>query len=132
MGLDRAGMHRRAAVFAALVAVVFNILLPQGFMPAGQGAPGLVLCTGSGPVRIASDLGAPAAKPVKTPNSKSGDGPCAFAGHGAAPPLSAAPILASEAAVWSPVARPAQAAPAPNLALAAPPPQSHAPPAAPI
>lgn len=80
--------HRALLALAAL-AVALKVLLPPGFMVAGEGAPfPLVICTGAG-TEVAHQDGAPSA-----PAGKAGhDAPCAFAGHGAgaAPPSLAAP-----------------------------------------
>ena len=123
-----AGLSRGAAIFAAVIALVLNVLVPPGFMADSHGAPGLVLCTGHGPVVIASDLDG-LIKDAGSHDSKSkGDGPCAFTGHGAAPPLAAAPVLASLTVSWSSVPEPVSTASVAVPSLAAPPPPSHGPP----
>jgi hypothetical protein len=118
----------KVAVFTAILAVAVNVLVPAGFMPGAPGAPGLVLCTGHGPVQIASDLTG-LSKASGSHDSKShADGPCAFTGHGAAPPLAVSPFLSSEAATWLPFVEHSRQAFAVAPFLAAPPPPSHAPP----
>lgn len=130
-GVSWTGVRRGAAIFAAVLALALNVLVPPGFMAGGPEAD-LVLCTGHGPVQIASDLGG-LDKALGSHGSKSSDdGPCAFTGHGAAPPLAVSPVLASEAAAWTPVVDPSRRALAVAPALAAPPPPSHAPPAVPV
>ena len=77
---------------------------------------------------IASDLGG-LIKDAGSHDSKSkGDGPCAFTGHGAAPPLAAAPVLASLTVNWRYAPRPIRTATVAAPPLAAPPPPSQGPP----
>jgi hypothetical protein len=128
MGFDPTGWRKRAAIIAAMFAIALNILVPQGFMTGGgSAAAGLVLCTGSGPVRIASDLFGKPSKAPAAPASQDA-GPCAFAGHAAPPPLTLAPTLVSQAAVWSPLSLTWPATRAANPSLAAPPPEAIGPP----
>lgn len=123
-----AGLSRGAAIFAAVIALVLNVMVPPGFMAGGQGAPGLVLCTGHGPVMIASDLDGLVKGDGSHDSKSKGDGPCAFTGHGAPPPLAAAPVLASLAVSWSSVPEPVSTASFVRPSLAAPPPPSRGPP----
>ncbi len=67
-------------------------------MPAGGSAPGIMLCTGSGPVMIASDLIAGSHKAPQGPSKP--DGPCAFSGHAAPAPLAEARVLQAMAFAW--------------------------------
>lgn len=75
-------------MLVALLALVFQALIPPGYMlAAGQGtAPVITICTGHGPLSLAdrSDRHAP-------PDRRKGAGVCAFAGHGAAPVLNTQP-----------------------------------------
>jgi len=119
-------------MFAAVLALALNVLVPPGFMSGGQGAPGLVLCTGHGPVLLASDLGGLNKSSGSHSSKSKSEGPCAFTGHGAAPPLSVPPVLTSEASTWTPVLEPTRQPLVLARALAAPPPPSHAPPAVPV
>ncbi|HVY33546.1 MAG TPA: DUF2946 family protein [Caulobacteraceae bacterium] len=109
------------------MALVLNVLVPPGFMAGGQGAHGLVLCTGHGPVMIASDLDGLIKGSGSHDSKSNAGGPCAFTGHGAPPPLAAAPVLASLAVSWSFVPGPVSASVA-VPSLAAPPPPSRGPP----
>lgn len=127
-GVTWASLSRGAAIFAAVIALVLNVMVPPGFMAGGQGAPGLVMCTGHGPVMIASDLDG-LFKDAGSHDSKSkGDGPCAFTGHGAPPPLAEAPVLASLPVSWSSAPESAWPASVAAPSLAAPPPPSRGPP----
>ncbi|HXQ09977.1 MAG TPA: DUF2946 family protein [Caulobacteraceae bacterium] len=108
----------------AALALVMQVLVPQGFMFSGNpSSPGLVICTGHGPLVLSGDHG----QPGKAPRP-SQDRPCGFAAHGAAsePPtaLSASAIAFYAAATE---AAPAHVV-APGRGLAAPPPPSRAPP----
>lgn len=101
-------------------------------MAGGQAASGLTLCTGHGPILIDSGQGG-LSKASGSRDSKShGDGPCAFTGHGAAPPLAVTPILTSEATTWIPFVARSRKVFTIAPVLAAPPPPSHAPPAVPV
>jgi hypothetical protein len=116
---------RRWSIALAALALIMQVLVPQGFMISGggSGAPSLVICTGHGPLFSPSDHG----QPAKAPKSKP-DMPCGFAGHGVTttPP---APLAAAATPVETTPAVVARAFDmAPGLGLAAPPPQSHAPP----
>jgi hypothetical protein len=120
-----------AAPFA-LAALLMQVLIPQGFMPSSDPArPGLVICTGHGPLDLA-DAASKHGAPAKAPGRMM-DGPCGFAGHGAA---SAPPITPSLAMAMVFVARPLAvrlpSSLAPGLGLAAPPPPALGPPASPI
>ncbi len=81
-----------AAVLTALLALLFQALIPPGYMlAAGRTGPAaVVICTGHGPLRLAgrTDRQIP-------PGKQKAAGVCTFAGHGAAP-LLAAPRLATE------------------------------------
>jgi hypothetical protein len=119
-----AGVRRWAACLAML-ALLAQVLAPQGFMVARQGGmPAIVICTGHGPVLSRDDLGG---HPAKPPKAKP-DMVCGFAGHGlglAASP----PLMVSRAMAWSPPVLVAAGADlAPGRGLAAPPPPSQGPP----
>ena len=110
-------------VTLAALALTIQLLVPQGYMVStDQGSPGLVICTGHGPLRLYDHHRAPGKAP------KSSDAPCAFAGHGTAtaPPPAASPVAVSFEYVQRPLARTFDLAP--GRGLAAPPPPSHAPP----
>jgi hypothetical protein len=92
-------------MLAALVALLFQALIPPGYMLAsGQGSgPTVTICTGHGPLRIDDPAGRHA-----PPRKGKAAGICAFAGHGA-PPIPAAsprpaPIRWSLAAPSGPAA----------------------------
>ena len=116
---------RRCFIALASLALLIQVLVPPGFMvSANAGAPSLVICTGHGPLLVADVLGKSGKTPKSTP-----DAPCGFAAHGAsAPPPSplwvrTTPVrLSTKVIAWTVDA-------APGRGLAAPPPQSHAPPA---
>jgi hypothetical protein len=115
----------RWAAGLAMLALLVQVLVPQGFMVARQGGlPAVVICTGHGPVLSRDDLGG---HPVKSPKAGA-DMACGFAGHGlglAASP----PLMASQATVWSaPLLIASSADLAPGRGLAAPPPPSQGPP----
>jgi hypothetical protein len=108
-----------------MLALLVQVLVPQGFMVARQGGlPAVVICTGHGPVLSRDDLGG---HPAKSPKAKP-DMVCGFAGHGlglAATP----PLMVSKAMAWSaPVLIAASADLTPGRGLAAPPPPSQGPP----
>lgn len=130
-GVSWTGVRRGAVIFAAVLALALNVLVPPGFMAGGPEA-GLVLCTGHGPVQIASDLGGLDKASGSHGSKSSGDGPCAFTGHGAAPTLAVSPVLTSTSAIWIPFVEPLRQALITALPLAAPPPPSQAPPAVPV
>jgi hypothetical protein len=75
-------------VLVALVALVFQALIPPGYMLAADrdNGPQVTICTGHGPL----SLGDPADRHAPPGKDKSA-GVCAFAGHGAAPVLAASP-----------------------------------------
>jgi hypothetical protein len=124
-GWTEAAVSRRWLAAFAVLALLVQALLPQGYMfSATSGAPpSLVICTGHGPLVLSVDHGAPA-KPAKS----SHDAPCIFAGHG--PLVAAAPTLLQRSLKVS-FLEPAVARPydlLPGLGLAAPPPPSQGPP----
>ncbi len=84
------GQRRQAAaVLVALLALLFQALIPPGYMLAAEsgGTPSVTICTGHGPLTIGdpNDRHAP-------PGKEKAAGVCAFAGHGAAPILAASPL----------------------------------------
>lgn len=95
--VGRAGWRKGAACFGALLALFVNLLIPQGYMTGGA-SHGIVLCTGSGPVMIASDLIPGSHKAPRGPSKP--DGPCAFAGHAGPASLADAPVLQDMAFAW--------------------------------
>jgi hypothetical protein len=107
----------------ATLALAMQVLVPRGYMVSqDRASPGLVICTGHGPLRLADRHQAPGKAP------KSSDAPCAFAAHGVStPPPSLTPLAmvsfgyASDVVTWTFDL-------APGRGLAAPPPQSRAPP----
>lgn len=112
----------------ALLALAFNVLVPQGFMTvAGSGGIRIVICTGAGAVTalVAADADHPHGD---TARGHAQD--CAFAGHAAppAPPLAPALLLQRFAIVAAPVAA-WRIGLFPGRGMAAPPPPSQAPPA---
>lgn len=119
-----AGLLQSLAAHAAILALAFGALVPQGYMTDVSAGPGIVLCTGSGPVRVAADL---VGHPDKTPAAK-GDMACVFAGHGLGSPLAAAPVLPAQTVVWAPQPERAGAAQLPRPGPAAFPPPAIGPP----
>ena len=115
-------MEQRWLYALAALALLIQVLVPQGFMVnADHGAPGLVICTGHGPLTLGQHDHS-----GKAP--KSASNPCAFAAHGgAAPPPSPTRL---ERLKFDPA--PAVLARAfdlvPGRGLAAPPPPSQGPP----
>jgi hypothetical protein len=122
----RNGEGRAALGALALIALIFQLAVPPGFMVASAaGGPAIVICTGHGPLLAQVDAhGAPAPGPKGKPAPM-----CPFASHGGAP-VAPAPLAIAFVRFG------AFAAPAPRLSavspghgLAAPPPPSRAPPA---
>lgn len=109
----------------ALLALAVAVIVPPGFMPAaaGHGSP-LVICTGHGP---ATQMGLD--KSARHGKAGKADGPCVFAGHGLAPPLSIAEALLIAQAPHPRSIAPAMPDLLPGRGLAAPPPPSQGPPA---
>jgi len=120
----RAASWRGLCAFA-FVALLVQALVPQGYMvSSAAGAPGITICTGHGPLVLSRGHGQPA-----RPTKPSHEAPCAFAGHG----VGMAPSAAFAVADIGPASfTPAPVATVrdllPGRGLAAPPPQSHAPP----
>ncbi|HEX4183484.1 MAG TPA: hypothetical protein VHY34_09510 [Caulobacteraceae bacterium] len=123
-GSIRANSSGRWFIALAALALLIQVLVPQGFMVSAEpAAPGLVICTGHGPLVIADRQ-----HPAKAPKSKA-DAPCAFAAHGTATPPPA-PLEAIAVAFVSEALAPDRLFDlAPGRGLAAPPPPSHGPPA---
>lgn len=122
-GARKFAIDRRWFIALAAIALAVQFLVPQGYMVSqDRGAPGLVICTGHGSLRLSDSHHIPGKAP------KSSDAPCAFAAHGIAtpPPLVASLVIQSFEYVGR-AATPAFDL-APGRGLAAPPPQSHAPP----
>jgi hypothetical protein len=108
-----------AGMWGALVALALLVVVPPGFMVAGDGPARITICTGHGAVESSLDLSGKGA-PAKRGKA---DSPCAFAGHAA--PLAQAPAAPAVTAAWT-FARASNALPASQIApgrgLAAPPP----------
>ena len=124
----REGVWSSVARTLAVLALLFQVFLPQGLMIASQGDKAVItICTGHGPMQVqapddASSKKAPAGK-------TSSDTPCAFAGHAPPVPVPVAAPLAEPAPQLSAEASPRFAStPAPGRGLAAPPPPSRGPP----
>jgi hypothetical protein len=110
-----------------MLALALKVLVPQGFMLSerGSGIP-LVICTGHGPLML-SDNGHGGSK---DPAHKKSDAPCMGAGN-VTPVAPSTLAAASEPIVQIADRLPGGVSPdlIPGRGLAAPPPQSHAPPA---
>jgi hypothetical protein len=105
-----------------LLALVSQLVLPPGVMPAaGPGLP-LVLCTGHGPAGFAPTA------PADQRHDGGAQHACPFAHHGLTSPVSAAPTLALAEARYDVADPPRPVGASPGAGLAAPPPPSHAPP----
>jgi hypothetical protein len=108
-----------------MLALLVQVLVPQGFMVARQGdRPAIVVCSGHGPVMSGADMGGHHAK---SPKSKP-DMVCGFVGHGVGLALSMAPPAGAPTQWSAPDLIATNADLAPGRGLAAPPPPSHAPP----
>jgi len=116
---------RRWFIALAALALLMQLLIPQGFMVQAEAAgPGLVICTGHGAFVVADKQ-----HPAKPPKP-AGDAPCAFAAHGAtAPPPPPAAAAAPALEPRPDVAVLSLRDLTPGRGLAAPPPPSHGPPA---
>ena len=124
-GWRQLAIGRRWFIALAALALMVQVLVPQGFMISGAAAaPAIVICTGHGPLLAVDDHG----RPVK-PSKPAPDAPCGFAAHGAAVGPSAPVAIAATPFEAPAVLIPRPFAVAPGLGLAAPPPPSHAPPA---
>ena len=119
-GLGHGRLTRRPGLLVlALLAVWVQALIPAGYMVAPGQSPGLVICTGHGPLTSHDQPGAP---------TSNHDSACVFAGHGLAmsPPLAATLPKVSVIQHAPAIAR---AVPqSPGRGLAAPPPPSRGPP----
>ena len=123
-GARKLAIDRRWFIALAALALAVQFLVPQGYMVSrDRASPGLVICTGHGPLQLPDRPRTPGKAP------KSSDAPCAFAAHGIAtpPPQIASLVIWSFEYVDRPVTPRFDLAP--GRGLAAPPPQSHAPPA---
>jgi hypothetical protein len=129
--MDRMAAHKRFAhgvlVILAMLALSVRLAIPAGVMvaPTRTGV-GLLICTGHGPLVITDP------HDRRPQPRRSADAPCAFAGTPVgAPPETPAPSARPLALTpRRPEPRPI-ADQAPGRGLAAPPPQSHAPPRSP-
>jgi hypothetical protein len=123
----RSAGWRSVCLTLTLLALAFKVLVPQGLMLSEQG-PGipLVICTGHGPLTLSDDGHGGS----KDPAQKKSDAPCMGAGN-------VTPVTPLTLAVVSePIVLVADSPHSgktldliPGRGLAAPPPQSHAPPA---
>ena len=122
--LRRPGSGGRAWLCALLaLALAIRLLVPQGWMPNGAG--GVMMCSGSAPVAMASAMHGG----QEMPAGHGQDHPCPFAALGlaAAPPAAVAPVLPPAAVTAT--GRSAAHAIAVGRGLAAPPPPATGPPA---
>src|ERR1700722_13884364 len=91
--------ERRWAAGLAMLALLVQVLVPQGFMVARQGdRPAIVVCSGHGPAMSGADMGG---HPAKSPKSKP-DMVCGFAGHGLGLALSVAPLVGAPTRLLQP------------------------------
>jgi hypothetical protein len=116
---------RDVALALAAFALALQVFVPSGFMVSSQNGRGvIVICTGHGPLTVASDDGKAPAPSKKTTNA-----PCAFAGHAAAFTAPLAVPLAGPAFIVPQDTGPRRLASlAPGRGLAAPPPPARGPP----
>jgi hypothetical protein len=121
MGLTggKAGFWRGVSLTLVIFALAMKVLAPPGFMVASNtGSFPLVICTGHGPL-IIGDHG----------DHKTSDAPCAFAGSATPPTPSVVASIAEPIAIAIDQVVGVQGDDqTPGRGLAAPPPQSHAPP----
>jgi len=118
-------MRLSLSAVLAVVALVVQVLVPPGFMlDTSGGQPAITICTGHGPLVLYGR------DPAKAPAQQTHQSLCAFAGMAAPPGPPAVAVLPAPtlSEVELIVANPAGDL-TPGRGLAAPPPQSHAPPA---
>jgi hypothetical protein len=104
----------------ALLAVWVQALIPAGYMVGSGPSPGLVICTGHGPLASHD-------QPGGAPTSNH-DGACVFAGHGLAVSPQLASVLPAASVIEHAPAIVRAVPQSPGRGLAAPPPPSHGPP----
>ena len=123
-GGGKAGFWRSVSLALVVFALAIKVLVPPGFMVAADShAFPLVICTGHGPL-ILDGHG-----DQKAPSHKTSDAPCAFAGSGTPPTPTVTATVAEPVAISVDPAIGGQSPDqTPGRGLAAPPPQSHAPP----
>ena len=120
-GTDRTRLQQRPALIALVfAALLIQALIPAGYMVAPGQSPGLVICTGHGPL---GDHKAPGGAPTT-----SHEGVCVFASHGVAlatPTFDRLPaqVMVARTTVVAPIGEQT-----PGRGLAAPPPPSRGPP----
>jgi hypothetical protein len=123
---NRLAAWQRICLMLAVFALAPRMLIPQGFMIADTGgSSALAICTGHGPLSMGNDdHGAP-----KDQDHKKADAPCSGVGNltSNAPP-SAALVSVTFDQVTSDFFGVDAIDLMPGRGLAAPPPQSHAPP----
>ena len=124
--LRQSGAVRSVCMTLTVLALALKVLVPQGFMISDQGSGfPLVICTGHGALSLADDGHGGS----KAPDQKKSEAPCTGAG-------TVTPVMASAVTGDAGPAQYAFAAVVdgalvdllPGRGLAAPPPQSHAPP----
>ena len=129
MGLagGKAGVWRGVSLTLVVFALAIKVLVPPGFMVASDtSAFPLVICTGHGPLVLGGH------GDQKGPSHKTSDAPCPFAGSSTPPTPTVTATVAEP--LETPVEQVVGATSAdqtPGRGLAAPPPQSRAPPAFP-
>jgi hypothetical protein len=121
------GYWRGVFLTLVVLALAMKVIVPPGFMLASDaGAPRIAVCTGHGAMAMNDPSGS------KAPAHKTSDTPCAFAGSVTPPaPALVATIAEPLAIVVELLAGQTPDDLAPGRGLAAPPPQSHAPPSFP-
>jgi hypothetical protein len=112
--------RRPGPLVLAFAALLLQVLVPAGYMVGSGPSPGLVICTGHGPLGSQDHRGdAPA---------KSHDGACVFAGHGVALASPAPVRLPAQVIVERALAVTVAFEQTPGRGLAAPPPPPRGPP----
>ena len=120
---------RGISLVLALFALLVGVIVPPGFMPGSALGSPWVVCTGQGPMQMASPGDAHLQPATHAPHTAQ---KCAFADHGLNSPLPVAPAPITVAMRWSRQPDPNPSGPDLYPGLAAPPPPSHAPPVSPI
>jgi hypothetical protein len=117
------GFRQRWRFALAALALLVQVLVPQGFMVSADAAtPGLVICTGHGPLTLGGQD-----HPGKAPKSTAG-ALCALSVHGGAAPPPSLARLDRVALGYAPTIAVRRFDLAPGRGLAAPPPPSQGPP----
>jgi hypothetical protein len=122
MSFNRMACRLQVGIAIVMMAFLARALVPAGYMIAPAAGPGLVICTGHGPVDLSGGAHHPGAPP------QTSDTVCAFSGLHFIAPQDAPTRLAARVA-WAPEITPIHTHDqAPGRGLAAPPPPSHGPP----